>query len=897
MKLKQRAEASLEQLQQLNPYVRISTLQTNLATLNDSELQQLLSKYQCVVLTEISRLNRAIQINDICRQNDIKFLMSDVHGLFGWSFTDFASFEIMDSDGEEYKEQLIGSISAENEHLIIETIDRRMHDLETNDLVEFNQIKGLVELNQNKSRITSLNPFKFSIETPANLSDLSAYQVSGYFKKVKIQKKVQFEPLSQQLAKPNLVLSELSEQKFQNPYLVHVALHALSLFLEEEKSSLNEFKTILNELKVKFEKENQIELSNLDQLAQVVFFTRNSVFPPLCAFFGGLVGQEVLKSITNKFTPIQQFLNLDYVELFELASESSEKIQQIYRNLTQNDRFDNLRHCFGGEQTVQKLAESKLFMVGCGAIGCEMLKNYALLGVGSSPSGYISITDHDLIEKSNLNRQFLFRQHDIQKSKSVAATAAVLKMNPALNIKTYEKKVSVQTEAELFSDRFFQSHDVCVNALDNLEARRYMDSRCVSNQKPLLESGTLGPKGHVQVIVPHVTESYSSQRDPVEADVPYCTLKSFPANIDHCIQWARDKFESNFTLKPTMFEKFLKENSNLEGLVERIRQDENLVVDGLILFVKMLKNYCSNWKDCLLLARKKFEKYYPNKAKDLLNHYPLDHLMKDGTLFWKSPKRPPHVIKFDANNEMHLDFVRCCARLYAEIFQVEQKNDVDVREFLSQNGDKIPLWQAKNKHIETDETKKKEENVNTNSKELNNFECAEILENFIARNKQRGESRINVINFEKDYEPNGHIEFIYLTSNLRAFMYSIDQTDKLTCKKIAGKIIPAIATTTSCIAGLATVELVKLVQKNDWRLDMFRNVFLNLGISFILLSEPGACVKSKIAENCYVSLWDKWAIKGNKTFTLKNFIETVSSNYKLTVSGSLSNRNISFLLN
>jgi len=36
-------------------------------------------------------------------------------------------------------------------------------------------------------------------------------------------------------------------------------------------------------------------------------------------------------------------------------------------------------------------------------------------------------------------------------------------------------------------------------------------SRCVSNQCPLIDSGTMGPKGHVQVIVPHLTESYTSQ--------------------------------------------------------------------------------------------------------------------------------------------------------------------------------------------------------------------------------------------------------------------------------------------------------------------------------------------------------------------------------------------------
>ena len=52
--------------------------------------------------------------------------------------------------------------------------------------------------------------------------------------------------------------------------------------------------------------------------------------------------------------------------------------------------------------------------VGSGAIGCEMLKNFAMIGLGASPEGKIYVTDMDLIEKSNLNRQFLFRPHDVQ---------------------------------------------------------------------------------------------------------------------------------------------------------------------------------------------------------------------------------------------------------------------------------------------------------------------------------------------------------------------------------------------------------------------------------------------------------------------------------------------------
>lgn len=63
----------------------------------------------------------------------------------------------------------------------------------------------------------------------------------------------------------------------------------------------------------------------------------------------------------------------------------------------------------------------KYFVVGAGAIGCELLKNFAMMGVGAT-SGRVVVTDMDLIEKSNLNRQFLFRPSDVQKPK--AGTAA-----------------------------------------------------------------------------------------------------------------------------------------------------------------------------------------------------------------------------------------------------------------------------------------------------------------------------------------------------------------------------------------------------------------------------------------------------------------------------------------
>jgi len=55
--------------------------------------------------------------------------------------------------------------------------------------------------------------------------------------------------------------------------------------------------------------------------------------------------------------------------------------------------------------------------VGAGAIGCELLKNFAMIGLGCGEDGAITVTDMDTIEKSNLNRQFLFRPWDVTVSR------------------------------------------------------------------------------------------------------------------------------------------------------------------------------------------------------------------------------------------------------------------------------------------------------------------------------------------------------------------------------------------------------------------------------------------------------------------------------------------------
>jgi molybdopterin/thiamine biosynthesis adenylyltransferase len=219
----------------------------------------------------------------------------------------------------------------------------------------------------------------------------------------------------------------------------------------------------------------------IDFLTKFALVCQAGEFAPLSAFFGGFVAQELIKALTNKFMPVRQVF---YTDCIELLPESAPKAESGLASLI-------------GEDLAVKLADAKVFMVGCGAIGCELLKNFAMLNIGTG-DGRITITDPDHIETSNLNRQFLFREKHIHKPKSQTAAAAVIHMNPALKGKIVARLDKVFEGSEnVFTDRFFEQLTIVANALDNVQARRYVDRRCVSAKVPLLESGTLGPKGHV----------------------------------------------------------------------------------------------------------------------------------------------------------------------------------------------------------------------------------------------------------------------------------------------------------------------------------------------------------------------------------------------------------------
>jgi hypothetical protein len=133
--------------------------------------------------------------------------------------------------------------------------------------------------------------------------------------------------------------------------------------------------------------------------------------------------------------------------------------------------------------------------------------------------------------------------------------------------------------------------------------------------------------------------------------------------------------------------------------------------------------------------------------------------------------------------------------------------------------------------------------------------------------------------FEKDDDSNYHMDFITTASNLRATNYSIENADKHKTKGIAGNIIPAIATTTSIVAGLVTLELYKLVQNID-NIEKYRNAFFNLALPVFAFSEPIEAKKFDTCGKTYTQ-WDHTTCDAN--LTLGDFISGFEKEHNLEI--------------
>ncbi|CAG8934411.1 unnamed protein product [Penicillium salamii] len=403
-------------------------------------------------------------------------------------------------------------------------------------------------------------------------------------------------------------------------------------------------------------------------------------------------------------------------------------------------RDSSLKRSLGVDLT-RSIKESRVLLVGAGGIGCELLKNLVLTGFGE-----IHIIDLDTIDLSNLNRQFLFRHEHIKKSKALVAKEVAQKFRPDAKLEAYHANIMDPQ----FNISWFGSFTVVFNALDNLAARRYVNKMCLRANVPLIESGTMGFNGQVQVIKKSETECYDCNPKETPKSFPVCTIRSTPSQAIHCIVWAKS------FLVPELF-------GNSENEAEEVDSSENAENANEIeelrkeaLEFRVLRESIGTEEG----HQKVFDKVFRADIERLRG-------MED---MWKSRKAPELLDSSQLREQS--------ASIDSGISTKDQK-----------------VWSlAENFAVFKDSFNRLSQRL----KEL--------------RASTPSDQNPPILTFDKDDEDT--LDFVAATANLRAAIFHIESNSKFEIKRMAGNIIPAIATTNAMTAGLCVLQAFKVFQ-ND----------------------------------------------------------------------------------
>jgi adenylyltransferase/sulfurtransferase len=140
----------------------------------------------------------------------------------------------------------------------------------------------------------------------------------------------------------------------------------------------------------------------------------------------------------------------------------------------------------------EKVQSAKVLVVGAGALGNEVIKNLALMGMG-----FLYVIDFDKIETANLSRSVLFRDGDSQRDKAQVAVARAKVLNPQIHVQYLHGDVTTQLGLGVI-----RRMDAVVGCLDNREARLALNRFCYWMNKPWVDGAIQELLGLVRVFVP-----------------------------------------------------------------------------------------------------------------------------------------------------------------------------------------------------------------------------------------------------------------------------------------------------------------------------------------------------------------------------------------------------------
>ena len=247
-----------------------------------------------------------------------------------------------------------------------------------------------------------------------------------------------------------------------------------------------------------------------------------------------------------------------------------------------------------------------------------------MCGVGTGKPFNVLVADDDIVERSNLSRQFLYRSCDIKKKKAVCAAAAATAMNGDFKARGYPHRVDENTPST-----FGSNCDVTIMALDSDVARSVVARRCqcvFRQPQPCLNLGTTGLSLSTDSIIPHITTTYSNMRGPSTAPQELnCQERTVPKTIHHCISLAKRQFELLFVGLP--------------------KDEEPL----------SLMDVC-DWNECVVWARMLFDWCNESWVEDVKRQWHASDPIWQGRAL-------PDVVEFDHLDELVQEFIGSAAVL------------------------------------------------------------------------------------------------------------------------------------------------------------------------------------------------------------------------------------------
>lgn len=205
------------------------------------------------------------------------------------------------------------------------------------------------------------------------------------------------------------------------------------------------------------------------------------------------------------------------------------------------------------------------------------------------------------------------------------------------------------------------------------------------------------------------------------------------------------------------------------------------------------------------------------------------------------------------------------AALCAETYGIEVNKDVNELIAIATS---VEIPEFKPRQIKLAST---EEEAKELAKEVDVDEV-DVLRKALPQRETFGDFKMAPLEFEKDDPTNFHVEYTTACANLRARNYGIKEVSKHEAKRLAGRIIPAIATTTAMVTGFVCLEIMKIIQEKP--VEAFRNAFCNMAVPLFTLSEPMPPAKTKSllkGKEWNWSLWDNLELDiGN--CTLQEFL-------------------------